>query len=430
MRQMVFHRYVRSLAAVVGGGLALLAGFNALVNPFNLYDGVRIRGFNDYKYRLVKYQRLIKPAEVRRLRPECLVLGTSRMQVALDPEHPGWNGCRTYNLALNNAGIYESWRYFQHAAAIQRPQQVVLELDQIWGDVTQTGFSEARLALKADGSPNPRWWRTYADDLAAALLSFEALRAGWHTVFPFYERRSRGPENGFWEYTPKNRKMLRRGQRNLFRSIEQEAFGGQRLPRPVRPVSFQGAAVADPPAQADSHAGGYRHVRAILRIAHREDIRMHLVFAPSHARLSNGLLVAGRWIDFEAHRRMMVHINEDEARRVSRDPFPLWDFSGFNRYTTEPVPPEDDREARMRWYWEAQHFTQELGDLMLDRMLGRQDGAPAAPKDFGVWLDSRNIDAHLAQVRAAGDRWRATHPEDVAELERIVYMRPRGLASE
>lgn len=419
MRHATFRRYVRSLAVVVGGGLLLTAGFSAVVNPFNLYEGWRIAGVNDYKYRLIKYQRLIKPAEVRRLQPECLILGTSRMQTAIDPGHPGWRGCRTYNLALNNAGIYESLRYFQHAAAMQPPRDVVLELEQIWGDQTQSGFSEERLAVKPDGTPNRHWWRVYLNDLAAGLLSMEALRASWNTIAPRYERRSPGPEDGFWEYTPVDRKMLRHGQRALFRQLEQEAFGARRAPGMQGPVSYRLARAADSPREADSHAGGYRHLRAILRAAHHNNVRLHLVIAPSHARLWNGFLEVGSWTDFEARKRMMVFINEDEARRANREPFPLWDFSGFNSCTTEPVPADDDRQARMQWYFEAQHFTKELGNLMLDRILGYRDPGRRVPEDFGVRIDSRNIDAHLAAIRAAGDEWRRTHPEDVAEIARF-----------
>lgn len=413
------------MSAVVGGGLLFAAGFSAVINPFNLYEGLRIPGVNDYKYRLIKYQRLIKPAEVRRLQPECLILGTSRMQTAVDPAHPGWRGCRAYNLALNNAGIYESLRYFQHAAAIRQPQQVILELEQIWGDQTQSGFSEERLAVHPDGSPNRQWWRVYASDLSAALLSMEALRAGWNTIVPSYERRARGPEDGFWEYTPFDRKMLRYGQHAMFRQLEQTAFGGRRAAGSGRPVSFRDAPAARPPRTADSHAGGYRHLRSILRAAHQGNVRLHLVIAPSHARLWNGFLEAGSWTGFEERKRMMVLINEDEARRANRQPFPLWDFSGFNSCTTESVPADGDRQTRMRWYFEAQHFTKELGDLMLDRILDYRDAGRHVPEDFGARIDSRNIDAHLAAIRAAGDEWRRLHPEDVAEMKDRGQRRPR-----
>jgi len=414
MRGRIFKKYVHGLLAVAGGALLFVIAVNALVNPFNLYDGLRIRGVNDYKYRLIKHQRLTKPAEILRLHPDCLILGTSRIQIGLDPAHPGWGQCRVYNLALNRSGIYESMRYYQHAAALQRPRKVVLELDQVYGHETTGGFEEERLLVKADGSPNPMWWRKHAYDIWTGLASLEALRASWQTVFPFYQRRSAGPEDGFWEYTPVDEKMLRHGQRNLFRKTELDAFARPR--DQGRPPDFRSAAVV--PRAEDSYGKGHQYLRAILRQAHLDGTQMFLIFAPQHARYWNRYLESGRWGTFEARKRMTVFINEDEARLANREPFPLWDFSGFNTYTTEPVPPADDRVTRMRWHWEGTHFTKELGDRVLDRVLGFEDSERPVSADFGVRLSSGNLEAHLSAMRVAGDRWRLMHPQDVAETAR------------
>jgi len=416
MRRNIFKSYVRGLAAVAGGTLLFVIGINALINPFNLYDGIRIHGINDYKYRLIKHQRLIKPAEILRLHPECLILGTSRVQIAIDPAHPGWGQCLVYNLALNNPDIYESMRYYQHAAALQRLQKVVLELGQNYGHQTKGGFKEERLLVKPDGSPNPLWWREYAFDVWTGLVSLEALQASWQTLFPRYQRRPAGPEDGFWEYTPVDNKMLHRGQRKLFRAIERTSFSGARVRSQEPSTGFRNAAVL--PRGDDSYGGGLQYLRAILRQAHRDGTQLFLIFAPQHARFWNKLLEGGKWSAFEAGKRMMVFINEDEARLANREPFPLWDFSGFNTYTTEPVPPPDDRVTRMRWHWEGQHFTKELGDLVLDRALGYEDSGRPLAADFGVRLSSRNLEAHLAAIRVAGDHWRRTHPRDVAEIAR------------
>jgi len=426
MPRSTFRRYLRGLLFFAAGGLLLIAGFNALVNPFNLYEGLRLKDFNDYKYRLVRYQRLSKPAEVRRLQPDCLILGTSRMQVAMDPAHPGWDGCRTYNLALNRASYYESFRYLQHAMAIRRPRQIVLELEQVLGERTVAGgFLEERLAVRADGSPNPGWRQAFGRDLAAAIFSHPALQASWKTVFPDYLKRPRGPQDGFWEYTPVDRKLVRQGQRERFHRQEHESVAGLRGPVPNRPDKFQDVPRTPIDLDARSHQDGFESLRAILRLAHRDRIRLHLVIPPSHARLWDLYLEAGRWPLFEERKHIVVFINQDEARRANRDPFPLWDFSGFNTCTTEPVPPGEDRVSRMRWYWESQHFTRELGDLVLDRVLQVRDAKHPLPPDFGVRLDSRNLERHLAAIRVAGDRWRRSHPQDVAEVRSTVDRRLR-----
>ena len=63
----------------------------------------------------------------------------------------------------------------------------------------------------------------------------------------------------------------------------------------------------------------------------------------------------------------------------------LFDFSGYNEFTTERVPPPADRHSAMRWYWDAGHYKVALGDEMLGVIFG--DAAP-----FGVALTSSNVE--------------------------------------
>jgi hypothetical protein len=77
---------------------------------------------------------------------------------------------------------------------------------------------------------------------------------------------------------------------------------------------------------------------------------------------------------------------------------PLWDFLDYSAFNTEPVPPAGDRRTPTNWFWEPTHFKQQLGEVMIQRMFGR-DGPP-----FGTLLTPDNLSAHNAQIRA--ERWR------------------------
>jgi len=415
MRGNIFKDYVRGLAAFAGGTLLLVIGINALVNPFNLYAGLRLSGFNDYKYELARHSRLSKAAELRRQRPECLILGSSRAQAGLDPDQPAWTHCRVYNLAHAGGTLYESMRYFQQAAAIQRPREVVLALDLFMFNAyrpPQPGFSEERLMVSIDGAPNPAWPRVFAYDVFSNLLSWDALKASWKTAVPAHRRQRRGAEDGFWEYERfRLEQAPRRGQRDAFRRNEEAFLTTHWFPAPQRRFTTH-----DPVSGADA----YDSMRIILRIAHREGVRLHLLVSPAHARQWETLRQAGLWQEFEDWKRMLVHVNNEEARRAGRAPFSLWDFSGFNTYTTEDVPAESDRAGAMRWYWESSHFRKELGDIVLNRVLGQNATGHKVAVDFGVRLDARNLDAHLAGMRVAQLRWQQTHAQDVAEIAGIV----------
>jgi hypothetical protein len=81
------------------------------------------------------------------------------------------------------------------------------------------------------------------------------------------------------------------------------------------------------------------------------------------------------------------------------------------------VPAPSERANAMKWYWEAGHYKRELGDVVLSRLMASGAGSPAAAAGFGVELDSRNIDAHLAEIRVARARYAETHREEIAAIE-------------
>ena len=80
-------------------------------------------------------------------------------------------------------------------------------------------------------------------------------------------------------------------------------------------------------------------------------------------------------------------INSDQGGKVE-----VWDFSGVSPETLEAIPTRGDRKTHLNYYWEAGHFKKELGNLVIDRLLGKQN-------DFGIKLDSGNIESWLAEDR-------------------------------
>ena len=116
----------------------------------------------------------------------------------------------------------------------------------------------------------------------------------------------------------------------------------------------------------------------------------------------------------------MVRLNEQVAEEYHRQPFPLWDFSGFNSYTTEAVPKLGDKVSMMEWFWESSHYRKELGDRVLDRVLDYTDPDRQIADDFGVLLTSGNIEQHLEAIRQSREAYEQAHPEEVKEIQELV----------
>ena len=71
-----------------------------------------------------------KPYQVRRQRPSAVALGSSRVEVGIDPRHPGWTDTNVFNFALPSSNSYAVMLAFLHAQKVGAPlKQAVVGLD-------------------------------------------------------------------------------------------------------------------------------------------------------------------------------------------------------------------------------------------------------------------------------------------------------------
>jgi hypothetical protein len=125
--------FARSVARLLSIPLALvllLAGFIAAVDPYLLFGTPSVPGFNEsrplYETSVVQ----AKPYQLLRVRPKVVALGSSRAEVGLSPEHPGWADRQAFNFATPAANSYEVMLAFLHAQSVAAPlRQAVVGLD-------------------------------------------------------------------------------------------------------------------------------------------------------------------------------------------------------------------------------------------------------------------------------------------------------------
>ena len=79
-----------------------------------------------------------------------------------------------------------------------------------------------------------------------------------------------------------------------------------------------------------------------------------------------------------------------------------WDFSGYNRISTEPFPAASDLYSHMKYYSECSHYRRTVGNMVLDRMLGH--GGPL----FRRADQCRNLQADLDRLKSEKDAWNST----------------------
>lgn len=384
---MAYFRYwVLSAALLVAG----IGAFNYLVDPFDIWHSWRIEGFNKNKPQKRSKERIYKVGAYARNPQPNIILGSSIAEISLDPKRLPGGGI---NLATVGQRLGESARLLEWAAQQTTLQTVLYSAEFFTANMCLAETD----GLRASDLSSPKGYQY--------LISLSTLEESFGTVAnqsnaAIYRKRQLLNEDGIWVWSDEN-VTNPGGLRKTF--IESEGFFNY-FPAPGYCYSFQ---------QEQRSTGQY--LQRMFSTAYRDAIDFRLVISPSHARERELIYSRGLWGKWEDWKRMLIRINEDEARKAGREPFAIWDFSDYNSITTEPVPPAGDTSTRMRWYWDTVHYRQNVGEMIFSRVYGLAAGAPP-PRDFGMRITSQNIEAWLAAVRRGREIWARLHPEDVSEV--------------
>ena len=349
---------------------------NFVVDPYDIF-----RHNQPFKSPLTKpekldHGRLYKAIDIINLKPNIILLGSSRMKQGLNPNHPVFSDDETvYNLGIDGSNIYELFRYLEHSY-VNQPQlkQVILGIDHYMFnefDKRQDAFIEKRLKKR----------HITFTDLSKTLLSQDALMATRNTLIENWNRPDKKApdltygDNGFFPHRfPKDGKTAWR-----FRNIIEQYFGYH--------------------VQYKLSEDRFNAFKKIVEFCRQHNIELIVFISPSHATQWEALKVTDRWDSFEQWKRKMVQLT------------PVWDFSGYNSITTEPI------KDVMNNYVDNSHYTPKIGNLVLNRILSHN--VEQVPQDFGVLMTPENIEKHLANIRTEREKWAKIRPNEV-QLVKIL----------
>jgi len=142
------------------------------------------------------------------------------------------------------------------------------------------------------------------------------------------------------------------------------------------------------------------HFRALLQLAHQEEMQVYLMISPYHEALLDHLVQSGNWSTFEWWKRRLVELNEQVAKEAGRPVFPLWDFSGYHEIALDPPPSDEHPKHIMQYYVECSHYRKRVGDWMISTVLRNR----VVREGFGQRLESGDLEGVLEQQRHAMER--------------------------
>ena len=403
---MTMGRFLRVWAVCLVGFAVATVCLTVGVDPYGVLGTPRITGLTADKA-AADWPRLTKAYMVERVQPATILLGSSNVDVGMDPTSAAWPAAArpVFNLAIDGAGPQTQFEYLQHALATTAPKLVVMGLSfedaltyppnparRLSADNAAQWAYQARLRTLPDGTTNPEHGWARLKDLVFATFSLKAVRDSVLTLMGQRDRFANyqtalGQNSGgkFLRWTQSE------GQYSLFLDKDRQK---------VREfVSWRRTAMTSVSPVGDT-----------IRLAQRHGARVVVFFMPSHVEELELWRQLGMTSHYQAWKAEVAAVVE-----AAGNPVPLWDFSGFSPYVTEAVPAAGDLKTMLKWIWEPIHFRPELGTLMVARMLGE-----AGPADLGVQVTAADLPGRVAAYDAAQRAWVAGHPDDVGRVAVLV----------
>lgn len=332
--------------------------FNYIVDPYGLYK----TNFFPNKPKDYEYMRLVKLLKLEDLKPRSIILGTSRAEIAFDPQHKYFEK-PSYNLANAGSSLYETKYYLEEAIKQGNLNNVLLILDwRMFNDIMKK-------------VPD---FETYFTDrnIYKYLFNFNVFQ---DSIFTIQNKDMKSFYNSYGVMTDDYMRALisiNGGHYNIMKKEESKYYKNLSSNNVYR----------------DTSISSFEDFKKILELCYRNKVKLEIIFGPSHIRLWESFAYHKDIEIFYKWKRDVVFFVDKIAKDENQTPFKIIDFSIYNEYTSEKVPKHKDSE--MNYHWESSHYKKELGDIVLNSLLDIE-----IDKTFGVVLNVYNVDEHIEKLR-------------------------------
>ncbi len=372
--------------------IPLMAAFNFAIDPFMVFGSPRFVGINDVKPSTLERAELVKHHLLQRVEPQTLMLGTSKVQLGINPRSPLWpaDSGLVFNGGVPGQSLPKTIDEFRDVVArapLRRVMLLVEITDFMWPGSGATPVGHFLPSARDD-----------LYDRFMASLSLDAFRASISTLTQ---------QGSPYAISMDDDGMMRDG---LFRGASDRegasALFEQKFPTVfglLKGIQSQTSAHPDAPiAMIDG-------LKDMIQLAREKHIALDIGIAPVHGDFLQILDAVGLWPRYLAAKSAITRA----VAEAGGNEVPLWDFIGFDRFSTEPIPAHGDMAHKTQWFWEPNHFKVAIGEKMLETMYH-------GGTEYGVRLTPQSLDARLLADTAARDRFYAAAPQEHARIIAIL----------
>ena len=365
----IFSKYL-----VIYGGLLIILllhiiGINAAIDPDFETGFPQISFFNKYKTETRKNGGRVWVANaIKHLKPEYVILGTSKSQRGMLQTDQSYRGYRFLNASIPGTNFYELSTIIDYLLNIDGDIKVViLTLDFLTFSSRRTIQGDFR---NSKFCSDYSCWKSVSQ-----LISYRCL----HDSFNTYQKN----RTGYLPHIPLGtREIFSKYFKNNF-FINAEAYAHYQF-SPERMHLFRNG------------------LRKLLNAG--VDVKLRI--SPSHCSQYAGYKKLKIWNQFKNWKQNIVTTVEE--LKTEYPWLRIHDFALHNSRTMEKIP-EINSEAKMRWFKDSNHYTQEFGKDMLNILHGENDS-----QELFVLLTQENIQLILNEMELEQNKYTSKNQNEIA----------------
>ena len=386
-------RYVGLFCGCAAGALLLVSTVNYQVDPYLLHqwDSPLLQRLQPTREKLSVWG---KTYAVARYRPAVVYIGNSRTEMGLPAGvRELFDGKTVFNSAVSGASIGDAMLLARHAARVSHVDTMV------WGiDAPSFSMEQGSAGIEPG----------LTDEGPAFFARRALLNVKRGLTVDMTQDTLRLLQGNFGSVCLSSLALHGQRDHRCF-SDRIKGWGGTAPAMVPRLQEFGDGAGPTPDA--------LQAFDATVGKLCRDGTRLRLYINPTHAMTMDVLYWRGKWPAMEQWHADITRLAE--RHRAQGCDLRLVDFSGFNSITSEAIP-QFGGAREMRYYWEASHYRDNVGRMILSRLFGGDSAG--VPDDFGIELRSENLAAHQAAMRAARDRYHQEHPQETAFVRKLITL--------
>ncbi len=174
-----------------------------------------------------------------------------------------------------------------------------------------------------------------------------------------------------------------------------------------------------PPPKTDPITSlGY--IEKIIVFCRSHDIKLVIFLTPSHVHQLELDALTDNWGSIESGKRQIVSLlAKDAEEHRDKETIPLYDFTQYSYVTTEALPPENSHEE-MSYYWDSSHFKENVGDMVLDRLFGKEKNKAPLLNNFGLKLTPENVEHVIKDLRKKHEEYQHDNATEINTIKKWV----------